>query len=29
MIDTPEEFESYWQDVTEEVSALRGSAVEV
>ena len=29
MIDTPEEFESYWQAVTEEASALRGSAVEV
>ena len=29
MIDTPEEFGPYWQDVTEEASALYGSAVEV
>lgn len=28
MIDTPEGFDSYWQDVTEEVSALRGSPVD-
>ena len=28
MIDTPEGFDSYWQDVTEEVWALRGSPVD-
>ena len=28
MIDTPEAFDSYWQDVTEEVSVLRGSPVD-